>query len=117
MGRIFTPQDSRDYTEKTADAIRQQAEYVFSELIQLYQSLREQIWHLPEIDRVEFNSILQSLGTDGPKVMALMKGLAATINAAAASTISKADIDDPVTLTEDSGELRATGRQAYPGPK
>lgn len=103
--------------EKQAQAIRLQTEAVLSELVRLYETLRETVWHIPDLDAREFNDILTELGTDGPKVKAVLTGLATMINAAAPNTLSEEQVADPVRLTNTNGTLSADVRGTYPGRK
>lgn len=114
MGRIVNIQDSRAAETRRALAIRQQAESVLEDMVQLYDILWKQVWNMP-IDTVEFNSVLTSLGTDGPPVINFLKGLGRKINEFAPGTISEDRLGEPVRLTETDGALTANVRQEYPG--
>ena len=117
MGRLFEASDSRTVEEKQAQAILLQTEFVLSEMVHLHEALRETIWNIPDLDAREFNAILEVLGTDGPKVKAVLSGLSSMINAAAPNTLSEEQVADPIRLTNTNGTLRADVRGTYPGRK
>lgn len=116
MGRLFAKKDSRNAAEQQAAAILQQTEATLETLLETYNQLRDQVWHMP-IDARQFNRVLNQLGTDGPKVMRAMRQLADVINGIVPNTLADTDVVDRMTLTETNGELSADARQPYPGPR
>jgi hypothetical protein len=115
MGRLVRIEDDRLPENRRAMAIRLHSEYVLDEMVQLYQSLWKQVWNM-NIDTVEFNSVLNVLGTDGPPLINFLKGLGRKINEFAPGTIPDDQLGEPVRLTEnEDGTLTANTRQTYPG--
>lgn len=116
MGRLFAKKDSRAAAEQQAAAILQQTEATLETLLETYNQLRDHVWHMP-IDARQFNRVLNQLGTDGPKVLRVMRDLATLINVIVPNTLAEADVIDRMTVTETNGELSVDNRQPYPGPR